>query len=527
MKKSLSKNDRPIFLYYPEYDLTVTRSNLLELPLPLLHVAGALMQEGFEVRLVDGRLPDAHAQLKELDEEPLFFGISLFLGQIKDGYAAAKIIKTRFPKVPVVAGGWLPTQFPEILKGNTCFDMFVRGPAEHSTPELARNIQEGKDPFSVPGVIEPNTSYTNSSQNRISPVGVPNLDIPYHLLDMEKYELKAGRTDMLTSRGCPLRCTFCAMASIYKGKWFGRSGDEIVEALADLKTRYALQRVQFYDDTFFFDKSRVLTMAQGLLDRGIDIKWMGTANPKELGAFDEKEWKLLVKSGCSIVSSGVESGSARIRRSLGKNVTNEEIIQLATRLQKSNVRFAPFFMVGAPNESSEEMAATFSLASQLLRIDPANYPYISMFQYIPLPNTPIFDRTKENGRSVVFPATIDELCSIRPESHWGQAPWIPRAPLVKGHGNRKSVIKRAFYFWAGNLCPSLLLPRKNQFTEFFRKRLLALINKRIDKQSFALPLEWYAYRISWQIKRLILKVTASESWRRSNADRFPQGRNTS
>lgn len=503
-----------IVLYYPEYDRKVTQSNLLEIPLPILHVAKALLQAGYDVKIEDGRIPGAHERLQRLKSAPLFFGISTFLGQIDDGCRAAQGVRARFPQVPVVCGGWLPTMSPELFQDNESISILVRGPAEVTAPMLARNLAANEEISDIPGVLPTSTLNGNPIAPSFGPSRPPGLDFPFHLLDVDRYEIAGGRVDLLTSRGCPSRCTFCAMASVYKGEWFARSAEEIVNAVVDLKARYNLKRFQFYDDSFFTDRERVLGMAEGFLSRDLSIKWLSTGRMEDLSTFSGDHWKRIAQSGCSIVSCGVESGVARIRRILGKNFSNEAIYATAERLKNAGIRFAPFFLIDPPDETVDDLEATFDMVTKLAYADPESYPHIAVYIYFPMPSTPLFRIERSKGYLKRFPRNLDRFCRIPPDSHWGHAPWIPRSPIFKGYRDRKRALIRSFYFWANRLCPALVMQKQNVPAELIRRGVQALIQRRIKARFFSFPVEWHAYRAGWAMKRWFKNITPSDTWSR-------------
>lgn len=503
-----------VVLYYPEYDREVTTSALLEVPLPVLHVAAALLAAGFPVEIVDGRIGGAHERLRALEQRPLFFGISCFMGQIADGYAAATILSERFEGLPVVCGGWLPTTLPELFQDTERIDALVRGPAEVIAPVLARRLAGGEGLGGIPGVAPRNGAGGFDLSTGSGPSAPPCLDLPFHLLELEHYELMEGRVDLLASRGCPLQCTFCAMASVYRGGWFPRSGEEIVDALGSLAQRFELERVQFYDDSFFTEPGRVLRMARGLVERGPELRWMAAANLPDLATLRAEDWDLLARSGCATLSSGIESGSAAVRRRLGKSFDNASVLEVARHMQRAGIRFAPFFIIGLPDESEEELEATFELASELLAIDPENHRHFSIFLYFPMPATPLFRMEKGRGVLDGFPVDVATLRRIAPESHWGQTPWVPRKGFPAGYRDRRRVVMRSFCFWTTNLCPGLLLPRANRLLDRLRRSVLAVMRARVRARFFRLPLEWCLYRTAWALRRWLRPATASETWRR-------------
>lgn len=510
-----------VVLYYPEYDHKVTRSNLLELPLPVLHVAHALQEAGFPVEIEDGRIPGALKRLQTMETPPLFFGISCFLGQIEDGYKAAAIMRQRFPDLPIVCGGWLPTTLPEIFKDNSLISILLRGPAEESAPMLARRLAAGEDLTDIPGILVPQATNGHPIPSDYGPMTTPSLELPFELLDIQRYELAEGRLDLQTSRGCPSRCTFCAMASIYRGQCEGMSADEIIESLKRLKEKYPLQRINFYDDSFFLDHERVMRFVDGLIENEFDLLWMATGRIEDLVEFTQEEWNTLAATGCSIVSTGIESASPRVRRLLGKRFSNEQIYDVTEKLRNAGIRFSPFFIVDTPTETKEELESTFSMILEIMEADPESAPYLSVYFYFPMPNTPLFEMEKREGVLARFPNSVEALCRVPHESHWCHAPWIPRAPFCSAYRDRRRVLIQSFYFWARNICPTMIYTRGNRLAEAARKAMQAVFSYRIKNGFYHLPVEYALYRSGWLMKRFLRKMTASDTWRREQVSVFP------
>ncbi len=106
-----------------------------QLPLALLHIAAALQQEGFGVRILDMRLQDYRGI--EIGD-PLFVGVSCMTGlQIKYALEFAQKVKNQNPSVPLVWGGVHPTLLPEQTASHRLVDVVVRGEGELIIKDLA------------------------------------------------------------------------------------------------------------------------------------------------------------------------------------------------------------------------------------------------------------------------------------------------------------------------------------------------------------------------------------------------------
>src|SRR5680860_909581 len=193
-------------------------------PLPLQALAAPLMEDGFQVEIVDGRVINPHLpRILKAARDSLFVGLSVMTGwQIHDAIAISRAVKDAYPDIPVVWGGYHASMLPEQTLEESYIDYVVRGQGQQAVVELARRLRDGASVEGVTGLC-----YMKDGEAVIA--DYPKLvDIdqfpstPYGIVDMEKYMVPdLGKRTMkyFSSQGCPFGCGFCAETSMYGRGW--------------------------------------------------------------------------------------------------------------------------------------------------------------------------------------------------------------------------------------------------------------------------------------------------------------------
>src|SRR5690349_19477277 len=123
-------------------------------PLSLLSLASSLLEDGFEVSIVDGSVnPDFKRAVALETEDALCLGISLLTGQmIRAAADVARLVRGLSPGLPIIFGGWHPSLLPEQTLKEPFIDILVRAQGERTIVELARLLGEGKPLDNVQGI---------------------------------------------------------------------------------------------------------------------------------------------------------------------------------------------------------------------------------------------------------------------------------------------------------------------------------------------------------------------------------------
>ncbi|MCW2982943.1 MAG: Radical [Conexibacter sp.] len=206
------------------------------------------------------------------------------------------------------------------------------------------------------------------------------------------------------SRGCPYDCSFCGAArSANPGeKWRMRSAEGILAELDDLHARHGVDTVRFVDD-LFLAHPRFMRQCLGRFEAervGERMVWDATGRINVLSHVEDDLLDLMVRTGCREVALGVESGSERVLKYMGKRITPEMTEIAVRRLSERGIKVKGYFILGFPTESAEELAATERHVHRLWDIAEAAGGRFraSAFEFRPYPGTPEWHRLMASDR---------------------------------------------------------------------------------------------------------------------------------
>jgi anaerobic magnesium-protoporphyrin IX monomethyl ester cyclase len=335
-------------------------------PLGLLYLAPVLRGRGHEVRLLDftyeknlDRLgPEiSWAEAVGLTTSSVLFNRAVFI---------LKEIRRLKPGLPVIAGGPHPTADPEgTLRAG--FDFAVVGEGENTAVELFASLEAGRDGFGIPGVwaMKDGEIFPASARPLIPDLSA--LPLPAReLIDYQTY-LRNGllQVGFALSRGCPFQCRFCKpMQDMLFGKKLRKRPPEAVAEEIEQAVRLTGHRFMlFRDDCLtalkkeWFEQFRV-----ELEKRHLQITFSGQTRVSDL----DEEMLLLLKSlGLVGLAFGVESGSQKIIDYYHKSFKVEQSLKAFELCHKHGVGTHCFIIIGAPEETSEDLRQTVELVRRL------------------------------------------------------------------------------------------------------------------------------------------------------------------
>lgn len=366
---------------------------------PIYHayLAALMMREGLEVGVID-------ATLDLLD-------IPAFIRRLRGEKADLCVIETSTPSfpfdlrtmqavkdelgIPVIAIGPHTTIFHrEALAAHPCIDYIARGEYEITVMELVKRLGDGRDPRGVPGISYRRNGAVVVNEDRPR---LEDLDsLPYPARDLYRWEryhepshLALPWITMITSRGCPFRCTYCLWPQVmYGGKFRARSARNVVDEVEHCVRRYKPGEIFFDDDTFTIGKKRVLELCDEIVRRGIEVIWscMGRVD-----TVDEEMLSRMRRAGCRKIKFGVETGSTAIMKTIRKGIDLGKVPGAFEAAKRCGLEVHGTFMVGLPGETEETVRETVALAKSL----PNDSLQFSIAT--PFPGTEFFDRCRRDG----------------------------------------------------------------------------------------------------------------------------------
>ncbi len=365
-----------------------------------LHLASTLVEKGYSVKIIDEVVEDdAEGELrKALQENPICVGISTVAGvQIKNGLRFAKIVKDS-SDTPVVWGGAHPTILPMSTLEDPMVDIVVYGEGENSFVELVSALEKGKTLSGIKGICykEQGKLYENEPAEPVDYDTLPQL--PYHLLNMERYitfvkKRKITRYfEVITSKGCPHRCTFCTH-SLAKVKWKKKSIDKVVNEIKFLVENYGIDGIAFVEDYFFPEPRRIAELCEKIIENKLVITYRaGGIKVDDMCRLDDSLLALMKKAGFDHFSIGVESGSDRILKYTNKKITVEQIYQAIRRIKKYGFAVTYNHMTAFPGETIIDFVETLKIIlAEFKSTEDVIYPVAGPVYYTPLPQTVLYN----------------------------------------------------------------------------------------------------------------------------------------
>ncbi|MDD5449060.1 MAG: glycosyltransferase [Candidatus Omnitrophica bacterium] len=379
-------------------------------PIILAYVAAILERHGHKVMLLDSKA-------LELSKEEALKNIALFrpdlLGFRAETYHFHDALEyVRYLKqglnVPVIAGGINLLLYPKETLLHSEIDYGLAGEAIESLPRFLSALENGDDFRQIPGLI-----YRNKEGAIIAnPISEKYADFdsyPFpsrHLLPNDRYysfiSQRKNFTIMVTSTGCPFRCSFCAIHPHTKYRF--RTPKNVVDEIEICYREFGVREIDFFDAVFFLNKPRLMEIFNEIYKRRIKIEWSCRTR---VDVVDREILNQAAKAGCRQIYYGIESVSHKILSSIKKDVDLKQIKDAITWTRHYGIRTMGFFMVGNPGDTKETVRETMEFAKKL-KLD-----FIQVCRAIAKPGTDfdklIIEKTgKDYWRSHVAGEQIDD-----------------------------------------------------------------------------------------------------------------------
>lgn len=351
-----------------------------------------------EVKIFDG-IAGQDVTEAVLGFNPDVLGITATTPQAYDAYELADWTHTAGLDVEpfIVMGGVHPTVLPEeALKHCDCV---VKGEGEKAVLQIVQLLQKKKK---VPPVIE--GEYIKNLDDIPSPA-FDLMDIEYYMKTQDNpsrafpFGLKHARLgSLITSRGCPYRCTFC-WNSFRQTPPRWHSAERVVDEVCHFVDRYRANSIFFVDDEFAVNRKRLKKVADLFKEHGVNVVWGCQARATTL---DYELMKLMgsMGGGCKFVSVGFESANQRILSFLKNNtVTVEQNEQVLAEARQAGMMIGGSFIFGSPTETKQEMLETLSFIENHEEL-----AFIGVNVLIPYPSTEVWRLCRKKG---LLPEKLD------------------------------------------------------------------------------------------------------------------------
>ena len=361
-------------------------------PLGMTYVAAILRENNIPVSILDP-IPEGYTFESALTYA-LDFDVIIITLAASNAQGTYRFFSLLPDKIKIFMGTHAAAQHEFILEKGYC-DIIIRGEPEYSVLETIQNLDHLEV---VKGISFRNENGVVQNPDRPPNKNLDELPLPARdLVDNSKYRLVSfpGQPTamVLTSRGCPFKCTYCATHLFYKHRRNVRSAESVVQEVEHIVTKYNIHNIFFADDTFNIGESRVVKLCNLLQEKKLLINWLCLCR---VDTMTEPMINAMAKAGCREILYGIESASPEVLSQTQKNITPQQMERAVSLTIKAGIRVSAFFMFGNPGDTLESIRATSAFARKL------NPTFASFNIATPDPGTSLYESLKNRLKNETF-----------------------------------------------------------------------------------------------------------------------------
>ena len=374
-------------------------------PLGLCSLAAWVEQHGHQAFIHDCYAhPDDYEKIYDMvrTEQPEFVGFTATTSAFLDGIRIAEKIKAIAPNTTIICGGAHISALREsLMKDYPVIDFGVVGEGENTLLYLMQQDLQGAE---APGPFEQHGLLYRKDGQVVFTGFLPrqealDLDtLPYPAYEKlagfpDAYNLpifnypKGPGTTIVSSRGCPYTCSYCDR-TVFKSSFRYNSPDYMLKMLLNLKERYGIRHINFYDDLFTLHKKRVVGFCNLMIERKTGVTFNCAVRAEHI---DLDLLKLMKKAGCWMISLGIETGDPELLKMHRSNSDLDMIRDKVKLIKQAGIRTKGLFIMGLPGETEESIDRTFNYALELPLDD------LNLAKYTPFPGAPSYEGVREHG----------------------------------------------------------------------------------------------------------------------------------
>lgn len=374
-------------------------------PYALAILAAMFDRSQYDISIVDANIDNlsiSEFQRRVRDYLPDMVGASVLANEFGcTGHLALEAAKNVSNDIITVLGGVYPTTRPADAIKPDFVDYVVIGEGEHVFPALVEHLNGQAE------LPEKGLAYRRGGRTVIQDRAdfVEPLDaLPYPAFDLTDYQRYANESfkhvvdapralpyaKMITSRGCPIGCTFCQVEVISGKITRYQSASRVVDEMEWLIEKYGVKAIDFLDDNFLGHKGRSHAIFDEMIKRKVPVVW-NAANVSSWFLNDELLEKMKA-SGCQYVSIAVESGVERVlKHIIKKPVRLTHVKAMVEKVRALGMDSTTLWVIGSPGETWDEIRETIRVAEWI----DADYTKINVAT--PYPGTELFDMAVAGG----------------------------------------------------------------------------------------------------------------------------------
>lgn len=391
----LSRRKGPVVL--------VSHAIAFTFPLSYAYLAGFLKQKGIDVVILFKNIDQKELVKKIIGLKPILVGFGSLYPELEEISEIIFKLNKAGRDFPIVIGGQMFSPIPEFALKLTGADFGVIGEGEIILYNLVKALQENRDPSLIGGLAVRNKTNVSINENGEYIEDLSNLPaIPYELFNADEW-LQIGRwytryrpqqpiwrfndrvINVHGGRGCPFKCNFCYHHSKPRYRNVADMMDEAEAAL----DRFDANMLYFSDDLVITNPPRILELLGRFKKLRRPISYSVSTRFDILERLEDSLLQEMRATGCRVMGLGIESGSDRILKVIGKNTTAEKILTGLERLKNVGILPTVSVMVGQHTETREDVMKSFELMRESVRVNPLIQYAVTITT--PFPGSKLYD----------------------------------------------------------------------------------------------------------------------------------------
>jgi len=303
-----------------------------------------------------------------------------------DGKWVFDLVKTIDPKIISVLTGCHATNYPGKAVGEDICAYSIRGEVDYAISGLLKNLNDEKELIDMPGISFKTDQGEVINSNAYPSVDIEALPLPAYDLfnenELEQYykfpeyakirfpEKSVKYRDIMSSRSCILRCSFCSVAFLRgeKQRYRRKKTDQVIAEIEQALSQ-GVEEIHFFDDLFVRSEEQILEFCNELSKRNLKFPWF-VAQGQPLWPLTYDALHAMKETGMYRVIAPFESGNDRVlKRVVGKLSSVEGNKQVIKWLSELDIEIIGMFVIGMPGETAEDILETITFAEQHPEID--------------------------------------------------------------------------------------------------------------------------------------------------------------
>lgn len=411
-------------VFVNQFNLETINSNIM--PIGLLSLCKVLKDKGYAAEIVDFNRIYVEHKLKLSREyyvnqermgeyilkyNPCIVSVYTMANNLHTALSLCKYIKRVNKNIITVLAGPQATSVAEkILEKFPQIDLIGMGEGELTICKIVEYVKKYglKKGNCIEGICYRKDGKIKSTYDKKHWINVDNLP----LLDFpEKWFRNSNVIEMEIGRGCPFQCAYCATSEFWGRNYRVKGVERTIKEIKQYISKYKIKNFLFQHDLFTFNKGYVIALCERIIQEKLGINWACYAR---LDVIDEEMISMMAKAGCKKLFFGIETGSPKIQKLIGKNLDITKVIPLIKKMRCYNIKATFSFILGFPEEDDIDIDMTLFLMHRI-KSDNIDLKLYKTWVEVFASKLLFFAGTKLTSRYVDY-LVFDEMC-LREEEH--------------------------------------------------------------------------------------------------------------